>query len=87
MITQINLRVGDKVFYGGKLCEVKRNSDMGYFDIQQVGTNFIYSIIEADVEVLYTRKCSECYEVDVMPDAKNGRCQDCLEIQAERLAI
>lgn len=89
MIKQLNLRVGDKVSYGGKLCEVTRNPDNGYYDIQQVGASgwFSYSVTAYEIDLLYTRKCIECDVKDVMPEAKNGRCEECLEIQKERLAV
>lgn len=74
------LRVGDKVFYGGNLCEVTRNPNNGTYDIQQIGSSgwFSYNVIASEIDSLYTRKCVECFKFDVMPDAERGRCQDCL---------
>lgn len=75
----MNLRVGDKVIYEGKLMEVVRNFDSGFYQGEQVGPNGNYAgkygFYGEDVW-LYTRKCIDCYRVDVMPE--EGRCIDCL---------
>lgn len=91
MIKQINLRIGDKFFYGGKLHVISKNNDSGFYLADRVGaegsTVWQIGVYGYEVEELYTRKCVECYSVDVMPDAKNGRCEDCLNDQKERLAV
>ncbi len=78
----MNLSIGDKVFYSGKLCKVTRNPDNGDYVIRQVLINNELGremmIHPSEIDMLYTRECIDCCK-DVLPDAERGRCIDCLD--------
>lgn len=73
----MSLRINDKVSYSGKLCKVIKNHNSGLYRLEQIDGVFEFEVYADEIESLYTRQCLDCRN-DVMPDAKRGRCADCL---------
>lgn len=74
----MSLRIGDRVWYGSKLCRVSRDYCSGMYKIDQLPHRvFSYTVYEDEVSI-HDRECVECQRAHVLPDAERGRCEECL---------